>query len=113
MKISLSYRGLAAHNGFEQLVTRYCGKIEKLLTAYHPDLVQCHAAVELHPKKKEYVLSLNLVLPTATLHAINTAKDAHSTVRVAFADLQSQIKKHKGKLRHDYEWKRKREAPAV
>jgi len=113
MKISLSYRGLPAHNGFAQLVTRYCGKMEKLLASYNPDLVQCHAAIELHPKKKEYVLSLNLVLPTATLHAINTAKDAHSTVRVAFAELQSQLKKHKGKLRHDHEWRQRGEAPAV
>jgi ribosome-associated translation inhibitor RaiA len=108
MKISLSYRGLASHNGFEKLVARYCGKIEKLLTAYEPDLVQCHGAVEFRPKKSEYALSLNLVLPTATLHAVNSAKDVHSTVQVAFAELEGQLKKHKGKLRHDHEWKRKR-----
>ena len=108
MKTSLSHRGLPANNGFEQLVSRYCGKLEKLLASYDPDLVQCHAAVELHPKKKEYVLSLNLVLPTATLHALHTAKDARSTVRVAFAELESQLKKHKAKLRHDHDWQRKR-----
>jgi len=109
MKTSVSYRGLppAAHNGFEQLVSRYCGKMEKLLTSYDPDLVQCHAAVELRPKKKEYLVSLNLVLPTATLHAVNSAKEAHSAVRIAFSELASQIKKHKGKLRHDHDWQRK------
>ncbi|HMD31053.1 MAG TPA: HPF/RaiA family ribosome-associated protein [Candidatus Acidoferrales bacterium] len=109
MKISVSYRGLENHNGFEKLVGQYCGKMEKLLTAYNPDLVQCHAAIEYHPKKGEYALSLNLVLPTGTLHALNTAKAAHSTVRVAFAEVQRQLKKHKEKLRHDYEWKRKRD----
>jgi len=53
------------------------------------------------------------VLPTATLHAVHTAKDAHSTVHEAFGDLQSQLKKHKDKLRHDHEWKRKRGRPRV
>jgi len=113
MKISLSYRGLETHDGFERLVTRECGKMEKLLTAYDPDLVQCHGAIEFHPKKSEYALSVNLVLPTATLHAVHTAKDAHSTVHQAFTDLENQLKKHKDKLRHDHEWKRKRGRPRV
>jgi ribosome-associated translation inhibitor RaiA len=113
MKTSLSYRGLEAHDGFANLVTSYCGKMSKLLAAYNPDLVQCHAAIEFHPKKSQYTLSLNLVLPTATLHALNTAKDAHSTVRVAFAELRTQLKKHKDKLRHDHEWKRKRGRPRI
>jgi len=111
MKLSLSYRGLETHNGFERLVALHCDKLKKLLTAFAPDLVQCHGAIEFHPKKSEYGLSLNLVLPTATLHAVHTAKDAHSTVHVAFSDLQSQLKKHKDKLRHDHEWKRKRGRP--
>lgn len=113
MKISLSYRGLETHNGFEKLVARYCGKMEKLLASYEPDLVQCHGAVEFRPKKSEYALSVNLVLPTGTLHALYTAKDAHSTVRKTFAELESQLKKHKDKLRHDHEWKRKRGRPRV
>jgi len=108
MKISLSYRGLETHNGFERLVTRQCEKMGKLLTAYDPDLVQCHGAVEFHRKKNRYALSVNLVLPSATLHAVYTAKDVHSTVQRAFRELESQLKKHKEKLRHDHEWKRKR-----
>jgi len=108
MKISVSYRGLEAHAGFEKLVTQYCGKIGKLLTAYDPDLVQCHGAVEYRAKKSEYALSLNLVLPTATLHAVHVAKDVRSTVHKAFHELGSQLKKHKEKLRHEHEWKRKR-----
>ena len=108
MKINLSFRGLEAHEGFERLVSRHCGKLEKLLSAYDPDLVQCHAAVEFHPKKNRYALSLNLVLPTATLHAVHTAKDVQTTVQGAFRELATQLKKHKDKLRHEHEWKRKR-----
>ncbi|HUJ40440.1 MAG TPA: HPF/RaiA family ribosome-associated protein [Candidatus Acidoferrales bacterium] len=108
MKINLSFRGLDAHAGFERLVTRHCGKLEKLLTAYDPDLVQCHAAVEFHQKKNRYILSVNLVLPTATLHATHAARDVQSTVARPFRELEGQIKKHKAKLRHEHEWKRKR-----
>ena len=108
MKINLSFRGLEAHEGFERLISRHCGKLEKLLTAYDPDLVQCHAGVEFHLKKNRYALSLNLVLPTATLHAVHTAKDVQSTVVRAFRELQGQLKKHKAKLRHEHDWKRKR-----
>jgi ribosomal subunit interface protein len=108
MKISLSYRGLTTHNGVERLFARYCGKMEKLLTAYEPDLVQCHGAMEFSRKKNHYGLSLNLTLPTATLHALSTAKDVTTTVQEAFAELDSQLKKHKEKLRHEHEWKRKR-----
>jgi len=111
MKISLSYRGLESHNGFQRLVTHHCEKLAKLLTAFNPDLVQCHGAIEYHRKKSEYGLSLNLVLPTATLHAVHMAKDAHSTVHQVFVELESQLKKHRDKLRHDHEWKRKRGRP--
>ena len=113
MKIHLSYRGLASHNGFEQLVTHYCSKMEKLLATYDPDLVQCHGVAKYRPKKSEYALSVSIVLPTATLHSVNTAKDVHSTVQRTFTDLENQLKKHKDKLRHDHEWKRKRGRPRV
>jgi ribosome-associated translation inhibitor RaiA len=108
MKISLSYRGIATHNGVERLFTHYCGKMEKFLTAYEPDLVQCHGAMEFSRKKNHYGLSLNLTLPTATLHSLASAKDVTSTVQGAFTELESQLKKHVGRLRHDHEWKRKR-----
>lgn len=107
MKISLSYRGLETHAGFEKLVKQHCGKMGKLLSAYDPDLVQCHGAVEFRAKKSEYSLSVNLVLPTATLHSVHTAKDVHSTVHEAFRELGGQLKKHKEKLRHEHHWKRK------
>lgn len=108
MKISLSYRGLDAHDGFERLVNEQCGKLEKLLTAYDPDLVQCHGAIAFRAKKSEYALSVNLILPTATIHAVHEARDVQSTVLRAFAELERQVKKHKEKLRHEHEWKRKR-----
>jgi ribosome-associated translation inhibitor RaiA len=108
MKICLSYRGLEAHDGVEKEVTRCSAKVRKLLTGFHPDLVQVHGAMELLPKKNEYNFSLNLVLPAATLHAMGVAKDVRSTVNAAFDDVARQVKKHKERLRHEHEWKRRR-----
>jgi ribosomal subunit interface protein len=107
MKINVSYRGLEAHDGVEKQVSRYSAKVNKLLKTFQPDLVQLHAAVEFLVKKSQYSFSLNLVLPTATLHAVSEAKDVRSTVRTAFVELERQVKKHKDRLRHEHEWKRR------
>ena len=109
MKMNLSFRGLTTHDGVERLFTHYCAKMEKFLSAYEPDLVLCHGAMEFSKKKNHYGLSVNLTLPTATLHAVASAKDVTTTVQEAFSELEGQIKKHKEKLRHEHEWKRKRD----
>jgi ribosome-associated translation inhibitor RaiA len=108
MKISVSYRGLHAHDGVEKEVARNCAKVQKLLKSFQPDLVQLHAAVEFLLKKNQYSFSLNLILPTVTLHAASKAKNVRATVRTAFAEIEKQVKKHKDRLRHDHDWKRKR-----
>jgi ribosome-associated translation inhibitor RaiA len=45
---------------------------------------------------------------TGTLHATGEGNDVAGSVRMAFAEVLAQLKKHMGKLRKDYEWKRKR-----
>jgi ribosome-associated translation inhibitor RaiA len=51
---------------------------------------------------------VNLTLPTGTLHASAAGADVRSSAKAAFAELESQVKKHQEKLRKDYVWKRKR-----
>jgi ribosome-associated translation inhibitor RaiA len=51
---------------------------------------------------------VNLTLPTGALHASAAGADVRSSVKAAFAELESQVKKHQEKLRKDYVWKRKR-----
>jgi ribosomal subunit interface protein len=108
MKINLSYKEPHSHEAVEKQVTRSSGKLEKLLKSYQGDLVQLHGAFEKHPRRIEYSFSLSITLPTGTLHALGKAADVRGSVRQAFADIERQVKKHKEKLRHDYEWKRKR-----
>jgi ribosome-associated translation inhibitor RaiA len=113
MNISLSYKHLPVRDAVEQEVARYMGKIGKLLQSYQPDMIQLHGAFEKHPRKEAYSFSLNLSLPTGTLHATGEGTLMRLSVKDAFAELTSQIKKHQAKLRRDYEWKKRKRLPAT
>jgi ribosome-associated translation inhibitor RaiA len=108
MKISISYRHVESPQVIEKALNRHIGKLDKLLKSYEPDLVQLHGGFEKQPHKAEYIFSLNLSLPTGTLHATGAGPDPTTSARKAFVELESQIKKHQSRLRKDYEWKRKR-----
>ncbi len=108
MKLSLSFKNVDLREPIETEVARHLGKLEKLLKTYSPDLVQVHGSVEKHPRKEAYEFSVNLTLPTGTLHATGDGPDVRLSVKGAFMELAGQIKKHQSKLRKDYQWKRRR-----
>ncbi len=108
MKTAFSYKNVEARQSCEKEVTRRLSKLARLLKTYSPDLIQLHGAFEKHPRKLEYDFSLNLSLPTGSLHATGTAPDPRSSVKGAFSELSGQVKRHQEKLRKDYQWKRKR-----
>lgn len=108
MKTSFSYKHVELREETEKEVNTNAKRLERLLKRFAPDLVQLHGAFERIPRKNGFALSLNLSLPTGTLHATGEGTDAPGSVRVAFAEVLSQLKKHMGKLRKDYIWKRKR-----
>jgi ribosomal subunit interface protein len=113
MKVALSYKHVQLHEPIETEVARHLEKLKKLLKTYAPDLIQIHGAVEKHPRKTAYIFSLNLALPTGTLHATGEGPGVRQSVKTAFAEISSQLKKHQSKLRRDYEWKRKRAVAAL
>ncbi|MGC1104948.1 MAG: HPF/RaiA family ribosome-associated protein [Candidatus Acidiferrales bacterium] len=108
MKTSFSYKQVELREQMEKEVNINAKRLEKFLKRFAPDLVQLHGAFERIPRKNSFALSLNLSLPTGTLHATGEADDAAGSVRAAFAEVLTQLKKHMSKLRKDYEWKRKR-----
>ena len=108
MKITLNYKHVDLRAPVEKEVARSVQKLAKLLKSYSPDLVQIHGAFEKHPRRPEFAFSLNLSLPTGTLHATGTGPDTLASVKDAFAELAGQVKRHQARLRKDYEWKRKR-----
>ncbi|HXP81463.1 MAG TPA: hypothetical protein VN976_16265 [Verrucomicrobiae bacterium] len=92
----------------EKETQRQAAKLDKLLKRYAPDLVLLHVDIEKHARKENYTFSVNLSLPTGTLHATGKGSDVLASVKAAFAEICAQCKKHQALLRKDYEWKRKR-----
>jgi ribosomal subunit interface protein len=108
MKITYSHIDADFRQAIEHESQRHIEKLNRLLKRYSPDLVVLHGSLEKTPRKIEYTFSLNLTLPTGTLHASAAGPDVRSSAKAAFAELESQVKKHQEKLRKDYMWKRKR-----
>jgi ribosomal subunit interface protein len=108
MKISVTNKQEEYKVAVETEVERHTAKLQRMLKHYAPDICQLHGAFDKHPRKPQFTFSLNLSLPSGVLHATGEAGDARTTIKQAFDELDAQLKKHKEKLRKDYEWKRKR-----
>jgi len=108
MKITYNNINAVDRKSVEEDFGRHVQKLSRLLKKYAPDLVHLHCSLEKTPRKSEFEFSLNLTLPTGTLHATGAGADVPSSARAAFAEIEAQVKKHQEKLRKDYVWKRKR-----
>ncbi|HEY2352397.1 MAG TPA: HPF/RaiA family ribosome-associated protein [Candidatus Acidoferrum sp.] len=108
MKLSISYKHVESQKSVEQDIERHIHKFNKLLKAYEPDLVLLHGVFAVNAHKEEHSCTLNLSLPTGSLHATGTGKNVRACCKKAFNELESQFKKHQSLLRKDYQWKRKR-----
>jgi len=107
MKLSISYKHVDSHDVVEAETSRCMQKFARLLKCYEPDLVQLHGVVSKNPHNTEHSFSLNLSLPTGTLHATGIGENIRTSCKRAFSELEVQVKKHQSRLRKDYEWKRK------
>jgi ribosomal subunit interface protein len=108
MKLSINYKHVESHDVVEAETSRSIKKFARLLKSYEPDLVQLHGVFSRNPHNEEHSFSLNLSLPTGTLHATGTGGNIRASCKKAFSELEVQVKKHQSRLRKDYQWKRKR-----
>jgi len=108
MKVTVSFKDAVKHKSVEKQMETSVKKLGTLLKSYSPDLVQLHAAFSMLQRTDEHEVSLNLTLPTGTLHATASSEHLRACCKKAFSEIESQVKKHQSKLRKDYEWKRKR-----
>jgi ribosome-associated translation inhibitor RaiA len=108
MKITYSHVDPEFRAIIEHETERHAAKLNRILKRYSPDLVVLHGSLEKTPRKTEFNFSLNLNLPTGTLHSTGVGADALGSAKAAFAELEVQVTKHQAKLRKDYAWKRKR-----
>src|SRR4030095_15836548 len=111
MKLSVSFKDLENHRSVEKEMQHSVSKLKTLLKSYEPDLVLLHAVFSKVPRTEAHALALNLTLPTGTLHATASTEQLSAVRKTAFSEIESQIKKPQGRLRKDYEWKRRRPKP--
>ena len=74
MKITYSNVAVEYRKAIEDDFERHIDKLNRLLKHYEPDLVELHSSMEKIPRKSEYSFSLNLKLPTGTLHSTGTGR---------------------------------------
>src|SRR6266852_3838550 len=79
-------------------------KLQRRLQVFKPDLVQLHAIVD-QESGRSTTTSLNLRLPSGQMAAQRSGENALAATKSAFADLISQVTKHKDLLRGH--WTRK------
>ena len=113
MKTTYSQIETASRESIELECEKHIEKLNRFLKRYDPDLVALHCSLEKTPRRTEYGFSLSLTLPTGALYATGRGADARAGAKVAFAEIESQVKKHQEKLRKDYVWKRKRARGAL
>lgn len=82
-------------------------KLERRLQAFNPDLVHFHAIVD-EQNGQGASTSLNLRLPTGQMAVQKSGENILAAVKNAFADLLSQLNKHKELLRGQWNWKSRR-----
>ena len=102
MKLSVSFKDLENHKSVEKEMENAVKKLNVLLKTYQPDLVQLHAVFAKLPRNDEHTLTLNLTLPTGTLHATASSEHLGACCKKAFHEIESQVKKHKSLLRKDF-----------
>src|ERR1700731_2793130 len=103
MKFHVSYRAGKTPD-VEREFHHQIQKLERRLQVFKPDLVQLHAAVDQENGHSASV-SLNLRLPSGQMAAQRSGENALAATKSAFADLISQVTKHKDLLRGH--WTRK------
>lgn len=81
------------------VMQRFQAKLEPLLAAFQPELVQLQGRLERHTSRVGVHCRLNLHLPTGQLSAESTAETAQMAFRGAGEELVRQVHKHKQRLR--------------
>lgn len=83
----------------DALVERLQAKLEPLLAAFQPDLVQLQGRLVRHTSREGVTCRLNLHLPTGQLSSVHSAVTAQMAWRGASEDLLRQLHRHKQRLR--------------
>src|SRR5437899_6617827 len=100
MNLHFSYKA-AKSPIVEKEIQQQVKKLEARLKVFRPDLIHLHGMLEAAPQNGCNI-SLNLRLPSGQLFAHDSAASAEAAVKAGFAELISQLNRHKDLLRSEH-----------
>jgi len=106
MNLHFSYKA-AKSPDVEKEIQQHVQKLERRLQVFRPDLIHLHGTLDTAPQNG-YGISLNLRLPSGQLSAHDEGASAEAAVKAGFADLISQLNRHKDLLRNGHKWTREK-----
>jgi ribosomal subunit interface protein len=106
MEVHFAYHHVVRTPQLDKAIVTNSEKLSKLLKHFSPDVVHLHGVLEYNTSREIPTCSLNLSLPSAVLHASETADSIVSAVQECFKELLRQVKKHKVRLRREAAWHR-------
>lgn len=98
MNVHISFKAAKAPE-IEKEFHQQIDKLGRRLAVFRPDLVHLKAVVEENNPREGTFVSLNLRLPSGQMAAQKSNHTPLSAVKAAFADLLSQVTRHKEHLR--------------
>ncbi len=107
MNVHFSYK-IAKTTDLENLIQQQTEKLNRLLRVFRPDLVHLHGSIVENAAHAGYAVSLNLRLPSGQMASQERGNTLVVAVKAAFAELSTQLKKHKELLRNQHNWPRRR-----
>src|ERR1041385_4157035 len=104
MNLHFSYKA-AKSADVEHVILQHVEKLQRRLKVFSPDLVHLHGTVDCGAGPKiGCEVTLNLRLPTGQIAAQDSGTNAQAALKKTFAELISQLNKHKGLLRSEHKW---------
>jgi ribosomal subunit interface protein len=110
MNVHFSYKNCQSTADLQRVMDRHIGKLARLLKVYNEDMIHFKGSLTQGAAKggQDFEASVNLRLPTGQVHGRETSGDAAKALRIAFEEVERQLKQHKELVRHESDWKRKR-----
>jgi len=106
MEVHFAYHHVVRTPKLDKAITANSQKLSILLKHFSPDVVHLHGVLEHNTSREIPTCSLNLSLPSAVLHASETANSIDSALHECFKELLRQVNKHKVRLRREAAWHR-------
>lgn len=105
MKTNIEFKQFEPRNGTRELIDQLIKKVEKRIKKFPENAVFLRVLVEHNATRKRYPVSITLEVPGKTLATKEERHDLDETLRDAFAEIERQLDRYRGKL-YGEQWKR-------